>query len=245
MLMSYQLFDSFYVDRLRSGDFTTQQHFVTYFSQLIRLKVGKRMGSMAEIEDIRQETFTRVLRLVSEQRIRHPERLGAIVNSICNNVIHEHHRSRNRANSDCEEVVDVIPDTTIGPYEAMARRQLQQAVRQIVDELREKDRFVLKALFVEERSKDEVCRDLAVTREYLRVLLHRAKLSFKSHYLRTMRQADKCEAHMKYSHSILEKELRPFCVGADRFGFRRSARATTTARYRSSVRRVENSPLIL
>lgn len=234
MLMTYQLFDGFYVDRLRSGDFTTQQHFVGYFSELIRLKVGKRMGSMAAIEDVRQETFTRVLRLVSEQRIRQPERLGAIVNSVCNNVLHEHHRSRSRDNSDCEEVVNVIPDSTIGPYEAMARQQLQQAVRQIVDELREKDRFVLKALFVEERSKDEVCRDLAITREYLRVLLHRAKLSFKSHYLRIMQQANKYEAHIKYPRGILEKELRSFCTGADRFGFRRS---TSDGRQRRSMRR--------
>jgi RNA polymerase sigma-70 factor (ECF subfamily) len=218
--MSFQLFDSLYVDRLRSGDFTTQQHFVAYFSELIRLKVGKRTGSMAAIEDVRQETFTRVLRLVSEQRIRQPERLGAIVNSVCNNVLHEHHRSRRRKNSDCEEAVNVIPDPTIGPYEAMARRQLQQAVRQILDELREKDRCLLKALFVEERSKDEVCRELAVTREYLRVLVYRAKVSFKSHYLRTMRQSNKCEVHMKYSSSILEKKLRPFSVGADRFGYR-------------------------
>ena len=91
----------------------------------------------------------------------------------------------------------------------MARRQLQQTVRQILVEVREKDRCLLKALFIEERSKDEVCRDLAVTREYLRVLVHRAKLSFKSHYLQTMRQANQRESHMKYSSRSLEKELRP------------------------------------
>ena len=210
MRMSFQLFDSFYVDRLRSGDFTTQQHFVAYFSELIRLKVSMRLRSMAAIEDVRQETFTRVLRLVCEQRIRQPERLGAIVNSVCNNVLHEHDRSRSREISGSEEVVDAIPDSTIGAYEAMARRQLQQTVHQILDELREKDRSLLKALFVEERSEDDVCRDLAVTREYLRVLVHRAKLSFKSHYLQTMRQANKRnESHMKCSSRSLEKELQP------------------------------------
>src|SRR6478752_3081374 len=213
MLRSFQLFDSFYVDRLRSGDFTTQQHFVAYFSELIRLKVGMRLRSMAAVEDVRQETFTRVLRLVCEQRIRQPERLGAIVNSVCNNVLHEHNRSRSREISGGEEVVDAIPDSTIGAYEAMARRRLQQTVRQILDELREKDRSLVKALFVEERSKDDVCRDLAVTREYLRVLVHRAKLSFKSHYLQTMRQANKCESHTRYSSRSLGKELRSMLRG--------------------------------
>jgi RNA polymerase sigma-70 factor (ECF subfamily) len=232
--MSSHLFDSFYVDRLRSGDFTIQQHFVAYFSELIRLKVGKRMRSTAAIEDVRQETFTRVLRLVSDQRIRQPERLGAIVNSVCNNVLHEHHRSRSRENSAGEEGVNAIPDSTIGAYEAMARRQLQQAVRQILDELREKDRCLLKALFVEERSKDEVCRDLAVTREYLRVLIHRAKVSFRSHYLRIIRQASKCESHMK--RRILENDLRTISLGADRFGF---GGPTSDGHQRRSVRGVQ------
>ena len=95
----------------------------------------------------------------------------------------------------------------------MARRRLQQTVRQILDELREKDRRLLKALFVEERSEDDVCRDLAVTREYLRVLVHRAKRSFKSHYLQTMRQANKCESHTRYSSRSLGKELRSMLRG--------------------------------
>jgi hypothetical protein len=38
-------------------------------------------------------------------------------------------------------------------------------------------------LFLDERDKDEVCRDFGVDREYLRVLVYRAKQSFKSRYL--------------------------------------------------------------
>jgi len=177
MPMQFQDFDSSYVDRLRSGDFSTQQHFVAYFGELIRLKVGKRLRSIAAIEDVRQETLTRVLRLLAEQRIHQPERLGALVNSVCNNVLHEHHRLESREISAADGVSDAI-----------ALRQMQQRVRQILDELSENNRRVLKALFLEERSKDEVCRDFGVNREYLRVLVHRAKQSFKSHYLGAMRR---------------------------------------------------------
>jgi RNA polymerase sigma-70 factor (ECF subfamily) len=41
-------------------------------------------------------------------------------------------------------------------------------------------------VFLEERNKDEVCRDFGVDREYLRVLLHRAKQAFKSLYLKNI-----------------------------------------------------------
>lgn len=188
MAMQFQDFDSDYLDRLRSGDFSTQQHFVAYFGELIRLKATRRLRSIAAVEEVRQETLTRVLRLLTEQCIRQPERLGAFVNSVCNNVLHEHHRLQARELPADAEAVNDILDPGMSVLEAIARQQLQQRVRQTLDELPEKDRCLLKALFLEERSKDEVCRDFGVTREYLRVLVHRAKQSFKSHYLRATRK---------------------------------------------------------
>lgn len=186
MPMQFQDFDSSYVDRLRAGDSSTQQHFVAYFGELIRLKLSRRLRSIAAFEDVRQETFTRVLRLVAEQHIHQPKHLGAFVNSVCNNVnvLGEHYRSERRQISAADGFFEAIPDPTIGVSDAVALRLLQQRVRQILDELSEKDRCLLQALFLEERSKDEVCRDFGVNREYLRVLVHRAKQSFKSHYLR-------------------------------------------------------------
>jgi len=187
MPIQFQDFDSSYLERLRSGDFGTQQHFVAYFGELIRLKAGKRLRSSAAVEDVRQETLARVLRLVTEQRIHQPERLGAFVNSVCNNVLNEHYRLRSRELPADDEVVNSILDPTIGVVEVISRQQVQQKVRQTLDELPEKDRCLLKALFLEEQTKDEVCRDHGVTREYLRVLVFRAKQSFKSHYLRATR----------------------------------------------------------
>ena len=59
-------------------------------------------------------------------------------------------------------------------------------VREILEKLSERDRRLLREVFLEERDKDEVCREFGVDREYLRVLLHRAKQSFKSLYLKNM-----------------------------------------------------------
>jgi len=182
MPMQFQDFDTSYLDRLRSGDFSTQQHFVAYFGELIRLKACKRLRSMAAVDDVRQETFTRVLRLLAEQRIHQPERFGAFVNSVCNNVLREHIRLESRGVPVEDGFIEAIPDKTIGVSDAIAIRQMQQKVRQILDELPEKNRRLLKALFLEGRSKDDLCRDSRISREYLRVLVHRAKQSFKAHY---------------------------------------------------------------
>jgi len=184
MAMQFQDFDADYLDRLRSGDIKTQKHFAAYFGELIRMKVAKRLRSTAEIDDVRQETLTRVLRLLTEERLRQPERLGPFVNSVCDNLLHEHQRAHTRELPVDGEMANVIPDPGVSVLEAISRRQLQQKVRQTLDELPEKDRCLLKAVFLEERSKDELCREFGVTRDYLRVLVCRAKQSFKSYYLR-------------------------------------------------------------
>jgi RNA polymerase sigma-70 factor (ECF subfamily) len=55
-------FDAGYIENLRAGDRETQEHFVRYFSELLQLKLRSRLKSPQAIEDVRQETFARVLK---------------------------------------------------------------------------------------------------------------------------------------------------------------------------------------
>ena len=185
--MQFQAFDAPYVERLRSGDFRTQEHFVAYFSELIQLKLRARLRSPQAIDDVRQETFVRVFAaLRSPGGIRQPERLGAFVNSICNNVLLEHYRSSSRSDSLDDEPQNELPDPAMDVLGAVAAKQMEEKVREILDEMSERDRRILREVFLEERDKDDVCRDFGVDRDYLRVLLHRAKQSFKSLYLKNI-----------------------------------------------------------
>jgi RNA polymerase sigma-70 factor, ECF subfamily len=183
--LQFQDFDEAYVDRLRAGDFRTQEHFVIYFSELIQLKLRSRLRTPEAIEDVRQETFARVLgALRSPGGIRQPDRLGAFVNSICNNVLLEHYRATSRDSSLGDEPDPDLPDPVTDVLGAVAVRQMQEKVREILEDLSERDRRLIKAVFLEERDKDEVCEEFGVDRDYLRVLLHRAKQSFKSLYIK-------------------------------------------------------------
>lgn len=185
--MEFFQFDNSYLERLRSGDFRTEEHFVSYFTELIQLKLRSRLQSPQAIEDVRQETFARVFATIrSEQGVRQPDRLGAFVNTTCNNVLMEHYRSSARSTSIEEEEDTKIPDTSMDVVSIIAHKQMEDKVRQILDEMPERDRRLLKEVFLEEKDKDEVCRDFGVDRDYLRVLMHRAKQAFKSLYLKSM-----------------------------------------------------------
>jgi len=175
-------FDELYLQRLRDLDHVTERHFIAYFSKLLLIKLRSRLKSSHAVEDIRQETFVRVFKAVrAEGGIRQPERLGAFVNSICNNVLQEHYRSSARVAPLDEDSPDP-PDPAVDMDHVLVTRQTSEQVRRILAQLPEKDRALLHALFMEEKDKDEVCRQFGVNRAYLRVLLHRAKQSFRVYY---------------------------------------------------------------
>lgn len=181
--MQLQSFDSAYVERLRAGEAETERHFVAYFSELLGIKLRSRLGAPHLVDEVRQETFLRVLRAVrSPGGVRQPERIGAFVNSVCNNVLLEVYRARGRDRQSDDEMPSLV-DSSRDPEAQVITEERQVTVRQILDRLSARDRRLLHAVFLEERDKDEVCAQLGVDRDYLRVLLHRAKSQFRLLYL--------------------------------------------------------------
>lgn len=190
--MQFFDFDASYVDKLRSGDARVEAHFVSYFSELIQLKLRSRLSSSEAIEDVRQETFARVIGLLrAEGGVRQAERLGAFVNSICNNVLLEHYRSKSKKQSSLEDEPEVV-FVHRGPtaLSVLETEDTARTVRKILNQLTERDRHLLEAVLLDERDKDVVCAEFGITREYLRVLVHRAKQSFKSIYIQQMGEKD-------------------------------------------------------
>jgi RNA polymerase sigma-70 factor, ECF subfamily len=175
-------FNEDYLEQLRNRDFLTEQHFFNYFSKLLVIKLRSRVRSSQAVEDIQQETFLRVLKtLRTGEGIRSPEKFGAFVNAVCNNVLLEYYRSPSHSSLSDENSVDP-PDRTIDLDGMLTTKQTREHVRRILDQLPEKDRRLLRALFLEEKDKDEICREFGVDRDYLRVMLHRAKQSFRACY---------------------------------------------------------------
>jgi RNA polymerase sigma-70 factor, ECF subfamily len=185
--VNFVTFDTSYVSKLRAGDLPTENHFITYFSELILLKLRSRLRRPEQIEDVKQETFSRTLSLIrSEGGLRHAERLGPLVNSICNNVLMEHYRTSNRVDVLEDEAAAQIVETRPNALSMVISEDTRNLVRDILGSLKAKDRNLLRAVFLEERDKDEVCNELGVDRDYLRVLLHRAKDSFRMVYSKRM-----------------------------------------------------------
>jgi RNA polymerase sigma-70 factor, ECF subfamily len=183
--LQFHTFDASYVEKLKNGDAWTEAHFVSYFTELINLKLRSRLKSRESIEDVRQETFIRVISaLRSRDGIRQPERLGAYVNSVCNNVLLEHYRSGKRVDPMDEQTENTATSPEPSALSQLLSKDSERLVRQILMDLPKRDLALLRGVLLEERDKEDVCRELGVDREYLRVLLHRAKGAFKNIYMK-------------------------------------------------------------
>jgi RNA polymerase sigma-70 factor (ECF subfamily) len=176
--MDFFTFDDEYLRRLREGDRWTVEHFYSYFQELLLIKLRGRLPSRDAIDDVRQEVFSRFFKALESPGggIRDGRKIGPYVNTICNNVLFENFRQGKRTEPlsddlDLPTSEDVVSD--------LINSQERERVRKVVSGLPKKDADILRALFLEELPKDDVCRKFGVDRGYLRVLLHRAKEKFR------------------------------------------------------------------
>ena len=109
--------------------------------------------------------------------IREPERIGAFVNSVCNIVVLEYQPFGGQAH-----VEDGPPDQADERADSereLVTREEQARVRSVLQRISDKNRRLLAAVFLEERTPAEVCRQFKVDGNYLRVLLFRARAQFR------------------------------------------------------------------
>ena len=178
--MQRQSFDADYLHRLSQSDSETERDFVAYFTELLAIKLRSRLRSADQIRDVIQETFLRVLKTLRSSGMDNPQALGSFVNSVCNNVLFEVYRAQSRFTEPLED----RPGDDLAAEDALVNEEERTQVRRVLNELPEKDRKILRWLFFDERDKGEICRILHVDREYLRVLVHRAKLRFRDDFLK-------------------------------------------------------------
>jgi RNA polymerase sigma-70 factor (ECF subfamily) len=168
------LFDQEYLARLRGHDTATEKHFVEYFSKLLKAKLRSDSYSEPALNDILQETVYRVLKSVYGDKIQNPTSLRSFVYGVCERVEWEYDRGEWRfGQNDGDEFPDIPDDRN--PAGGPARQaEVRQTVLWVLNKLTEKDRKILVAVFMDEKEREQICQEFGITRDNLRVLLHRA-----------------------------------------------------------------------
>lgn len=173
------MIDENYVRRLRDRDEATECHFASYFGKRLSCKLRRTLRSDDLIEDVQQETLMRVLVNLRSKGLDRPHHLAGYVNGVCHNVMLELLRVERRNRSDEDPLWEPV-DQKPGMEEVVANQEMRRLVEGVLSKLSPKDRTILRMLFLEDADKDDVCCRMSVSREYLRVLIFRARQRFRA-----------------------------------------------------------------
>lgn len=187
-------FDRNYLHRLAGGDPEVERHFTVYFQEIILVKLISRRFPTAHLKDIVQETLLRVVHAVRHDRIESPEKFGSFVNSVCDRVISEFHRSHARYQP-LPEGLENVRDPASDLLAPLVNEERKAFIRDVLDDLNASDREILRLLFFEELPRREICRRLNVSEDYLRVLFYRAKSRFRQSYKKVILKNSEKNSH--------------------------------------------------
>jgi RNA polymerase sigma-70 factor (ECF subfamily) len=145
----------------------------------LRYRIRYEVGfACPDVDDLVQETLKRFLEAFQAQKIRTPESAGAFVNGICRNVIWEYRRQVMRDGSVPENPPEPSPER----LHAGDLLELKDSLSHALAKLSERDRQVLRAFYLEERSPEEILQTTGLTMANFRVVLCRAKERFREIY---------------------------------------------------------------
>ena len=150
----------------------------------VRFKVCYEVGFLCpDVDDIVQETLSRFFVAAKDEKVRNPDAPGAFLNGICRNVISEYRR---RAFRD-EPMPETVPEPAARGLQDVDLFEIRDAIASGMEQLSPRDRRILRAYYLEEKSKEEILKATGMTDENFRVVLCRAKERFRNIYLQQTR----------------------------------------------------------
>ncbi len=173
-------FDEAYLHALAQRDPRTENELISAFSRPIKCKLRMHLRSPQAVEDAYQETLLRVFTYFRVGKtLRIPASLPAFIHAVSSNVALEMVRAGRRATCSCDDLPELV-DARANPEHDTLTRECCDTVRRVLSELSNLDQELLRRVCLEEEDRDQICRDFRITRDYLRLLLHRARLRFKA-----------------------------------------------------------------
>jgi len=138
--------------------------------------------SPQDAEDVRAETFLRVLQAIRGNQVRSAAALPAFILGTTRNVLHELFSRRRQTGKTTE------PETAglaIPSHEKLfLDSEVQQTIAQIIVRLKPRERDLLRMHFYEELPAEEIARRSGIARERVRLVKSRALRHFRELYNR-------------------------------------------------------------
>jgi RNA polymerase sigma-70 factor (ECF subfamily) len=168
------------VTRIRSGDATAETALYEKYSARVYFLALSELHSKEDAEDVRAETFLRVLQALRKNQLRSADSLGPFIVGVTLNVIREQVRQGSRTQSLDEQELNLTGDRSL--ESAFVEVEAGQALLEAARDLKPREQEFLRLYYYEELPKHEIARRLGVKEERLRLIKSRALKRFRESY---------------------------------------------------------------
>ena len=176
------LLDSDLVANVREGDAGAETSLYEKYAARIYFLALSETHSAEDAEDVRSETFLRVIQALRQDKLRSPESLPSFIVGIALNVIREHIRAKYKTEQLDGSELDLPGERSL--ESTFLDAETSEALKQAAARLKPRERDFLRLYYYEELSKEEIARSLGVKVERLRLIKSRALKSFGNIYRR-------------------------------------------------------------
>lgn len=174
--------DSDLVANVRDGDSTAETTIYEKYSARIYFLALSEMHSKEDAEDVRAETFLRVISALRQDKLRSAASLPSFIVGIALNVIREHSRAKYKVEQFDGSEQNFPGDKSVET--AFLDQESERAIKEVAEKLKPRERDFLRLYYYEELPKEEIAQTLGIKEERLRLIKSRALQSFRKIYER-------------------------------------------------------------
>jgi len=169
--------DTELVTSIQNGHSGAESALYEKYSAKVYYLALRESKSPHDAEDVRAETFLRVIQAVRGNQVRSAEALPAFILGVTRNVLRELYARRRQAVDDIStEAVHLV---TASHEHLFLDREVQLAVEKTIQRLKSRERTILHMCFYEELSTEEIARQMSIAPERVRLVKSRALKRFR------------------------------------------------------------------
>lgn len=161
-------------------DSSAENAFVEKFAPRLTYILRQRTADTELAADLQQEAFVIVLEKLRANALNEPEKLGAYLQQTAINLYigHVRRQTRQQTASNTELIETLSAETD--QYQELVRQQAAGAVQGIIDNMsNERDRRIMKAFYLDEKDKAEICDELELSYRHFDRVISRARERFR------------------------------------------------------------------
>lgn len=162
---------------IQSGQTESESALYEKYSARVFYLALKGTRSQHDAEDVRAETFLRVLQAIRASQVRSADALGSFILGVTRNVLRELYAKR-------RQMADSVPadeaELAIPSHERVfLDQEVRIAIHKIIARLKPREQLVLRLLIYEELPSEEVARRTDIAPERVRLIKSRALKHFR------------------------------------------------------------------